>query len=167
MVALAASLLIAASSSSPAAVARTWSRDLNANRNIAAARLFAPNARVVQPGVDVRLNTHRLAVAFNAALPCAGRILGIRVNGERATATFVLGTRPRHRCDGLGQRAAALFVVRAGKIVRWHGVIAGGLLDQRSNGLKGRHRKRRAEFSLFFHTRSPVPLYAGRERTYP
>ena len=107
---------------SPADVVRAWSRALNVNDNERAARLFAPNARVIQPGVDVRLNTHRLAVAFNAALPCAGRILGIRVNGERATATFVLGTRPRHRCDGLGQRAAALFVVRAGKIVRWQQV---------------------------------------------
>ena len=107
---------------SPADVVRAWSRALNANDNERAARLFAPNARVIQPGVDVRLNTHKLAVAFNAALPCAGRIVGIRVSGERATATFVLGTRPMHRCDGLGQRAAALFVVRAGKIVRWQQV---------------------------------------------
>ena len=50
----------------PAEVVRAWSRALNANDNEHAARLFGRNARVVQPGVDVRLNTHRLAVAFNA-----------------------------------------------------------------------------------------------------
>lgn len=104
---------------SPAQVVRAWSRALNANDNERAARLFAPNARVVQPGVDVRLRTHALAVGFNDALPCAGRIVSISVHGDRATATFVLGTRPKHRCDGPGEKAAALFVVRQGKIVRW------------------------------------------------
>lgn len=107
---------------SPAAVVRAWSKALNANDNERAARLFALGAHVVQPGVDVRLTSHRLAVAFNDALPCAGRITEIRVAGNRATATFVLGTRPKHRCDGPGQKAAALFVVRGGKIVRWQQV---------------------------------------------
>jgi limonene-1,2-epoxide hydrolase len=112
----------AQAATSPADVVRAWSRALNANDNDRAAQLFAPNARVIQPGVDVRLNTRRLAVAFNDALPCAGHIVGIRVRGDHATATFVLGTRPKHRCDGLGQRAAALFIVRGGKIVRWQQV---------------------------------------------
>jgi limonene-1,2-epoxide hydrolase len=106
----------------PAEVVRAWSRALNSNDNERAARLFAHNARVVQPGVDVRLNTHALAVAFNAALPCAGRIVEIRVSGNRATATFVLGQRPKHRCDAPGAKAAALFVVRQGKIVLWQQV---------------------------------------------
>jgi hypothetical protein len=57
---------------------RAWSRALNANDNEAAAALFAPRARVVQPGVDVRL-TPQLAVAFNASLPCGGRITDLRV----------------------------------------------------------------------------------------
>ena len=34
-------------------------------------------------------------------------------------ATFVLGQRPKHRCDAPGQKAAALFVIRNGKIVLW------------------------------------------------
>jgi SnoaL-like protein len=117
--ALLASLVLAASSASPAAVARAWSKDLNANRNAAAARLFAPNARVVQPGVDVRLTSRALAIGFNDALPCAGRITAIQVHGNRAIATFVLGRRPKHHCTGVGAKAAALFVVRAGKIVLW------------------------------------------------
>ena len=112
----------AQATATPAAVVRAWSRALNTNDNERAARLFARNARVVQPGVDVRLNTHALAVAFNAALPCAGRIVEIRVSGNRATATFVLGERPKHRCDAPGVKAAALFVVRRGKIVLWQQV---------------------------------------------
>ena len=107
---------------SPADLVRAWSRALNANDNKAAGALFAPGARVVQPGVDVRLTSRGLRVAFNASLPCAGRIVAIHVHGNRAVATFVLGTRPKHRCDGPGQRAAALFVVRAGKIVLWQQV---------------------------------------------
>jgi hypothetical protein len=117
--ALLASLILATSSASPAAVARAWSKALNANRNAAAARLFALNARVVQPGVDVRLTSRALAIGFNNALPCAGRIVAIRVRGNRATATFVLGQRPKHHCSSPGVKAAALFVVRNGKITLW------------------------------------------------
>jgi limonene-1,2-epoxide hydrolase len=112
----------AAATRSPAQVVRAWSRALNANRNAAAARLFARDARVVQAGVDVRLSTRALAVGFNDALPCAGRITRLRVHGATVVATFVLGERPKHRCDGPGQRAAAKFVVRKGRIVLWQQV---------------------------------------------
>jgi limonene-1,2-epoxide hydrolase len=108
---------------SPAAIVRAWSSALNANDNAAAARLFAPNARIVQGALDVRLTSPRLAVAFNASLPCAGRIVRLTVTGDRATATFVLGHRPRHTCTAArGEKAAAVFVVRAGKIVLWEQV---------------------------------------------
>lgn len=105
---------------SPAAIVRAWSSALNANDNAAAARLFAPNARILQGALDVRLTSPQLALAFNASLPCAGKIIRITVKGNRATATFVLGHRPRHTCTaGPGVKAAARFVVRAGKIVLW------------------------------------------------
>ncbi len=112
----------AQAAASPAQVVRAWSRALNANDNERAARLFAAGALVVQPGVNVRLTSHALAVAFNAALPCAGTIVAMRVQGERATATFLLGHRPQHVCDGPGAKAAALFVVHDGKIVVWQQV---------------------------------------------
>jgi hypothetical protein len=119
--ALAAVLVLSASAqpASPAQVVRAWSHALNTNRNEAAARLFAPNAEIVQGPLDVRLTTHALAVGFNASLPCAGRIVRLTVKGEVATAVFVLGERPRHRCDAPGQKAAARFHVHNGKIVRW------------------------------------------------
>jgi hypothetical protein len=113
--------MVAALPPSPPAIVRQWSAALNANDNVSAAGLFAPGARVVQPGVNVRL-TPALALAFNSSLPCAGRIVALRVTGERVVATFVLGHRPNHVCDGPGQKAAALFVVHKGKIVLWEQV---------------------------------------------
>ncbi len=107
---------------SPAAVVRAWSAALNANRNEDAAALFAPNAEIIEGTVDVRLATHALAVAFNRSLPCAGHIVALEVRRDAAVATFVLGHRPGHKCDGPGDKAAALFVVRGGKIIVWERV---------------------------------------------
>jgi limonene-1,2-epoxide hydrolase len=109
----------AQATATPEQVVHAWSHALNRNDNVAAARLFALNARVVQPGVDVRLSSRGLAVGFNNALPCAGKVVDLRVAGARVLATFLLGERPKHRCDAPGQKAAALFVVRDGKIVLW------------------------------------------------
>jgi limonene-1,2-epoxide hydrolase len=106
----------------PAQVVHAWSKALNANHNDAAARLFAPNARVLQGGYELLLKTHVVAVAFNAGLPCSGTIVGIRVHGNSVLATFRLGERPKHRCDAPGRKAAAVFVVRHGKIVLWEQV---------------------------------------------
>ena len=106
----------------PAAVVRAWSAALNETRHEAAARLFAPGARVLQPGFDVRLISHNLALLFNQGLPCAGRITRMDVKGNQVVATFVLGERPKHHCDAPGIKAAALFVVRNGKIVLWQQV---------------------------------------------
>ena len=107
---------------SPAAVVRAWSKALNANDNEAAGRLFAKNARVVQGPLDARLPTQALAAVFNNTLPCAGRIVTLEVKGNTVLATFVLGHRPKHTCDGPGQKAAALFVVKKGKITLWEQV---------------------------------------------
>ena len=122
VLAVAAVSAASASAATPEQIVRAWSKALNANENERAARLFAPNARIIQPGIDVRLVSHELAVGFNQSLPCAGRVVQIQVHGNRATATFVLGQRPKHRCDAPGAKAAALFVIRDGKIVRWQQV---------------------------------------------
>lgn len=106
----------------PAAVVRAWSAALNADDNERAARLFARNAHILQPNVDVVLRTHALAVGFNDALPCAGTITRLQMKGNRVVATFLLGERPKHVCDGPGQKAATLFVIRKGKIVLWQQV---------------------------------------------
>ena len=105
---------------SPESVVRAWSQELNAGDNKAAARLFAPGAEVVQAGVTLRLETQAQAVAWNAALPCSGRLVSIKTKGDTTTATFILGDRQQSKCDGPGQRATAIFRVRKGKIVLWH-----------------------------------------------
>jgi limonene-1,2-epoxide hydrolase len=105
---------------SPESVVRAWSQELNSGDNDAAARLFAPGAEVVQGGNAIHLDTHAEAVAWNAALPCSGRILSIKTHGNVARATFLLGDRKMSKCDGPGQRATAIFRVKKGKIVLWH-----------------------------------------------
>jgi limonene-1,2-epoxide hydrolase len=115
--------MVAAPPPSPPAIVRAWSAALNRNDNAAAAKLFAPNARILQGPLDARLTSPQLALAFNASLPCAGRIVRITVKGTRATATFVLGHRPKHKCTAApGEKAAAVFDVRDGKIVLWEEV---------------------------------------------
>lgn len=105
---------------SPESVVRAWSRALNSGENEQAARLFAPDAKVIQSGQVLLLRTRADAIAFNAALPCSGKIIAVTTKGDEATATFLLGDRPKSACDGPGQRAKALFEVRNGKIVVWH-----------------------------------------------
>jgi hypothetical protein len=104
---------------SPADVVRAWSDAINANDNARAAALFAGDAKVIQNG-EVVLHSRADARRWNAALPCAGHVDSLSVTGTRVTATFTLGERARHICDGPGQRAAAVFEVRGGKIVLWH-----------------------------------------------
>ena len=109
-------------SSTPSAesVLRAWSQELNSGDNEAAAKLFARGARVVQGGYVARLETYEQAVAWNARLPCSGRIVSLTSDRNTARATFVLGDRQTSKCDGPGERATALIRVRAGKIVLWH-----------------------------------------------
>jgi limonene-1,2-epoxide hydrolase len=105
---------------SPESVVRAWSQELNQGDNQAAAKLFAPGAEIVQAGTTLRLDTHAQAVAWNAALPCSGRLVSIKTRGDTTTATFVLGDRQERKCDGPGRRATAIFRIRKGKIVLWH-----------------------------------------------
>lgn len=115
-------LLAGCGSGSPSAesVVRAWSEALNQDDNDTAGTLFARGAEIVQDGHVLTLRTHDQAVAWNAALPCSGRILSIRSHGQTATATFLLGNRRHSRCDGPGERATAIFKVVRGKIVLWH-----------------------------------------------
>ena len=115
-------LLAGCRSTPPSAqsVVRAWSQELNSGDNTGAAKLFAPGAEVVQAGTTIRLNTQSEAEAWNAALPCSGRLVSIKTTGDTTRATFVLGDRPNKKCDGPGQRATAIFRVRKGKIVLWH-----------------------------------------------
>jgi hypothetical protein len=122
LVLLSAAVLAGCGSTPPSAesVVRAWSQELNTGDNNDAAKLFAPGAEIVQAGTTLRLETEAQAVAWNAALPCSGRIVSISTSGGLTRATFVLGDRPEHKCDGPGQKATAIFRVRKGKIVLWH-----------------------------------------------
>ena len=105
---------------SPESVVRAWSQELNTGDNDDAAKLFAQGAEIVQAGTTLRLDNQEQAVAWNAALPCSGRIVSITTSGDTTRATFILGDRPKHKCDGPGQKATAIVRVKKGKIVLWH-----------------------------------------------
>ncbi len=119
---LSAGVLAGCGSTPPSAesVVRAWSQQLNTGDNQGAAKLFAPGAEIVQAGTTLRLNTQAEAIAWNAALPCSGRIVSIKSSGNTTRATFVLGNRQKSKCDGPGQRATAIVRVKNGKIVLWH-----------------------------------------------
>ena len=119
---LSAALLAGCGSTPPSAesVVRAWSQQLNVGDNQGAAKLFAPGAEIVQAGTTLRLNTQAEAIAWNAALPCSGRIVSIKSSGNTTRATFILGNRQKSKCDGPGQKATAIVQVKNGKIVLWH-----------------------------------------------
>ena len=119
---LSAGVLAGCGSTPPSAesVVRAWSQQLNVGDNQGAAKLFAPGAEIVQAGTTRRLNTQAEAIAWNAALPCSGRIVSIKSSGNTTRATFILGNRQKSKCDGPGQKATAIVRVKNGKIVLWH-----------------------------------------------
>lgn len=107
---------------SPEQTARAWSAALNRNDNETAAKLFAPNAEVIQNG-ELVLANHRAALDWTRALPCGGRIVRVdQRGGGKVLVVFRLQKRPQHACDGPGQDAAAIFEVQHGRIVLWHQV---------------------------------------------
>lgn len=101
-------------------VVRAWSVRLNANDNAGLARLFRPPVVIAQGGAIYQLANAKQIAAWYSGLPCAGKIVSIRVQGGRyAVATFRLANRGKTTCDAPGQLAAARFEVVKGKIVSW------------------------------------------------
>jgi hypothetical protein len=100
-------------------VVRAWSARLNAYDNAGVARLFSHPATFAQGGAVLRLETSADIALWHRLLPCAGRIVSIDVNGDRATAVFLLANGKNRRCDAPGVRAAAVFRIRNGKIRAW------------------------------------------------
>jgi hypothetical protein len=98
---------------------RAWSARLNAYDNTGVARLFAHPATFAQGGTVLRLVTSADIALWHRLLPCAGRIVSIDVEGDRATAVFLLANGKNRRCDAPGVRAAAVFRIRNGKIRAW------------------------------------------------
>ncbi len=100
-------------------VVRAWSARLNAYDNAGAARLFSRPATLVQGGFSLRLRTASDIALWHRLLPCAGKLVSITVEGERATAVFLLANGKNRRCDAPGVKAAAVFRIRGGKIRSW------------------------------------------------
>ena len=118
----------------PEEVVRAWSSAINEGDDARAASLFARDAKVIQSGRTLRLRNAKVARRWNSGLPCAGKIVETRVEGDEVTATFELGERPGHDCDAPGVVAYALVQVLDGKIVLWHQVD--GPADEPAEGIE-------------------------------
>jgi hypothetical protein len=99
---------------------RAWSDALNHGLNGDAGALFAPGAIAVSgTGEETVLQTNDDATAFNASLPCQGRIIALSTDANRVTATFLLDQRGTFSCPAPSTVDTAVFTVEDGKIVRW------------------------------------------------
>ena len=107
-------------STTPTDVVTGWSQAINGGDDEAAAKLFAPDAVVIQAGRQTRLPGEVQALAFDSSLPCGGKIVKQSITGNEVTATFTLTRRPDHMCDGTGESAVTVFRITDGKITLWH-----------------------------------------------
>jgi limonene-1,2-epoxide hydrolase len=103
-----------------------WSEALRRGDIDAAAASFAIPSVAENGPLLVHIDSEAEARLFNESLPCGGRLIRARSEGEFTTATFRLTERPGSgSCgDGTGNTAQAAFVIRDGKIVEWRRVGA-------------------------------------------
>jgi hypothetical protein len=101
-----------------------WSEALRRGDIDAAAASFAIPSVAENGPLLVHIDSEDEARLFNESLPCGGRLIRARSEGEFTTATFRLTERPgKGSCgDGTGNTAQAAFVIRDGKIVEWRRV---------------------------------------------
>ena len=106
------------------ALIRRWSDTLRAGHVAAASRLFHIPALAQNGGPELPLQTAADVKAFNASLPCGAVLLDARrVIGGYTLAVFRLTDRPGGDCgQGSGQRAAAAFAFKRGRISEWRRV---------------------------------------------
>jgi hypothetical protein len=99
-------------------VLRAWGDALRHNDYDRASRYFALPAIVAQDQ-PTTLETAAQVKAFNAALPCGVKLLGVAHEGRFVIGTFKLTLRAAHKCDAPGRRVRVAFAVRGGKIAEW------------------------------------------------
>lgn len=99
-------------------VIRGWLLALERNDFQQAADYFAPGAVIDQGQGPHRLTTRKLAVNFNALLPCRADLIRLRGGGhaEHVLATFRLRTGPGGECSGL---VRVRYTIRKGKFTEW------------------------------------------------
>jgi hypothetical protein len=104
-------------------VIRGWANALRAGKVGAASAFFATPVKVLDGVNPLRTLPDRRSVReFNAGLPCGAKIFGTkRGQGRYVIATFRLTERPGsgHCGSGVGELAAAAFLIRRRHIVEW------------------------------------------------
>jgi hypothetical protein len=101
-------------------VIAAWIAALTEGDVDAAADYFAIPSIAQNGPVQVRINDHADAVAFNESLPCGAEVVAAESTGEKTIVTFELSERPGGGCGpGAGGTARTSFVIENGKIVEW------------------------------------------------
>ena len=96
-------------------VIRGWLLALERQDYDQAAYYFAPGA-IIDQGHPFRLRTSKQARNFNASLPCRAELIGLKDEGPRVLATFVLHRGPGGGCSGL---VKVRYTIRKGKFTEW------------------------------------------------
>ena len=100
--------MVAAPPPSPPAIVRAWSAALNRNDNAAAARLFAPNAHIIQGPLDARLRCVRaLSVVYRElfAARCTPHLSHLDEAGAGVQGEFKPGDRVAYNAGPIGAYA--------------------------------------------------------------
>lgn len=104
----------------PSEIVFRWADAVAHEQNGDAADLFAPGARVVQPGrEDIVLRTREDAVLFNEALLCQAKVIAMWQEGRVLTALFRLDSRSTFACPAPLTTDLASFTIVDGRITRW------------------------------------------------
>lgn len=121
-VALGAAALLACSAcggSTAEDTVRGWSDALATRDDAAAAAYFVEQPIIIQGILPLRPSGRAAVERWHATLECAGRIVGMAVEGNRVTATFELHDRPATRCPAPGFLSTLVFNIRDGLILTW------------------------------------------------
>jgi len=103
----------------PEDVVRAWSDALATKDDAAAAAHFVERPIIIQGLLPTRPSSQEAIERWHSTLECAGRIVGMAVEGRRVTATFELHDRPESRCPARGFQTTVVFNVEDGLILTW------------------------------------------------
>ncbi len=102
-------------------VIRGWSDALRNGRVNRAVSFWHVPATAYNGGPPLKLLSRDAIRTWNESLPCGAKLKAVERDSNYVLATFVLTNRKGFPsgCDGLGNEAQTLFLIRDGKILQW------------------------------------------------
>ncbi len=102
-------------------VIRGWSDALRNGKVDRAVSFWHVPATAYNGGNPIKLLTRGAIRTWNESLPCGAKLTKVERDANYVLATFKLTNRKGFKagCDGLGNEAQTLFLIRDGKILQW------------------------------------------------